>query len=490
MRDKSLRRSAFVVALLIGVMLLPSALMTTAANAARPKPSAKSSLVAYTNNQTADNGELTCEDGWTSRESTVHPDSIRVWASCTGDYEADIAEVLAFSDEMWEIETEFLGPPIPDLGTEEAGGDPAIDFYLVNRGESAPREGPGAPSEGALASAHPTEPFEGRTTSSYVLAWREDVGTVDFRSTLLHEFFHVLQAAHNRESAFGVTALPLDDNYDTFYEGENWWVESSAVWAETYFGRQIPDFGPAVARTHGRFVNNFQPVDEALHRPSYGGREGGLHMYAAYIWWLFLEQEVGPEAVAEIWEGLEAVPADDASRGTDVIDAALPFAQHFRDFAVRNLNLALEPGNPISPRYKDLDPNFPDNIPPVLKAGEGPEKTLQAQDEDEEPRRFDDTIKSLSADYYYFEPDAETQQVTFDFSRLTPATALDVDAIVKVKDKGWERRQLDPTNATTWCRSTPADNVEAFYLILSNHEKNILTTIKGDFTIAAQKAAC
>src|SRR3712207_9542103 len=39
--------------------------------------------------------------------------------------------------------------------------------------------------------------------------------------------------------------------------------------------------------------------------PSYGGREGASHMYAAYIWFLFMEQEVGAEAIADIWNGFE-----------------------------------------------------------------------------------------------------------------------------------------------------------------------------------------
>src|SRR5262249_40253095 len=154
-----------------------------------------------------------------------------------------------------------------------------------------------------------------------------------------------------------------------------------------------------------------------------------------------------------------------------------------REFAVRNLNLDLEPGNPISPSYGDLDPAFPKDARPHLTVGEGRDRILEARSPGDPVREVPDTIKPLSAHYYYFVPKADVPGVTLDFSGMAPSQTLDVDLIVKIQDKGWERRQLSPDDPITLCRSNPDDNLGGFYVVLSNHSTATDGALGGSFNL-------
>ncbi|MEA2512326.1 MAG: hypothetical protein QOJ59_1813, partial [Thermomicrobiales bacterium] len=99
-------------------------------------------------------------------------------------------------------------------------------------------------------------------------------------------------------------------------------------------------------------------------------------------------------------------------------------------------------------------------------------------------------ILSLTAHYYYFTPAADSTQVTLDFSGLEPNDAIDVDIIAKIADGDWERRQLTTDGPVTFCREVPEDNVEKFYLVISNHDLSSVMTVGGSFTAGAYDGAC
>ena len=104
--------------------------------------------------------------------------------------------------------------------------------------------------------------------------------TQSMRKDLIHEFFHVLQNAHNRKGPFKGT------------DG-HWFNEASATWAETFFDR------PTSAQTHTWF-EEFQLSHEGLESADPD------HQYAAYIWPFFMEQESGASAVFKAWVAIEA----------------------------------------------------------------------------------------------------------------------------------------------------------------------------------------
>jgi hypothetical protein len=215
-------------------------------------------------------------------------------------------------------------------------------------------------------------------------------------------------------------------------------------------------------------------------------------MYSTYIWFYFLEQEVGPQAIAEIWEEFGKLDPGTIDQAMAIIDAQLPFEEHFRDFAVRNLNLELEPGDPIEPDYDDLDPQFPvGDLSPSLTVGEtDAEAWLPVVTESAEPRRFADRLRSLTTHYYRFRPDPQGGALILDFSGLAPAGDLDVDALVKIEGAAWERRRLEAGGIATLCLSEPEEDVEELYLVLSNHNRDLFSVVEGELTARVLGEPC
>ncbi|MEA2596289.1 MAG: hypothetical protein QOF01_2758, partial [Thermomicrobiales bacterium] len=203
-----------------------------------------------------------------------------------------------------------------------------------------------------------------------------------------------------------------------------------------------------------------------------------------------LEQEVGPEAIAQMWKDLEDVDPDDFNRTLEIINDILPFNENFREFAVRNLNLDLQPGDPISPSYKDLDPTFLEGFAPPLLVGDSPASRIELDPGRDEPLRFDDPIPSLSANYYNFDTPAAVTRLTFDFTGLAPNEAVDVDVVTKIRGEGWERRQIDPSQPITFCREIPEDALSFFYLVISNHDMEEANTVRGTYTVTADEVPC
>ena len=278
--------------------------------------------------------EAECEDDWASLESEEFPGQFKVWATCTGEYEDDLEEARELIESFWEPMTEFMGvAPRPDAGTEIAGGDTAIDFYLLAPDEEVAARGLVAPADlgGALAYAAPQPSAEsggGVSSSSAVVMRREMLDNPQFIDTLAHEFFHVLQQARNWELAFNWDIRPDDDpEWDTLVHAEHWWTEATAEWAAFHFTRDLPGQDSSRGSQHrGRFrtfLNN--AADIPLHAPQQQGEPGSLFMYSAYIWFYFMEQEIGPEAIAEIWEEFAGLGPNDVDEAMAIIDAKFPF---------------------------------------------------------------------------------------------------------------------------------------------------------------------
>jgi hypothetical protein len=312
---------------------------------------------------------------------------------------------------------------------------------------------------------------------------------------LAHEFFHVLQQARNAKLTFNWDIRPDDDpEWDTLVYAEQWWTEATAEWAAFHFTRDMPQLDDLRLVAHqarfSYFLENAAVIP--LHAPQQRGESGWAFMYSTYIWFYFMEQEIGPQAIAEIWEAFGRLNPGTIDQAKAIIDAQLPFAEHFRDFTVRNLNLDLEPGDPIDPDYDDLDPQFPvgDVTAPLLVGAEDAEAWLPIAAGDEEPRRFADRLRSLTAHYYRFLLDPRGDMLTLDFSDLAPVGDLDVDTLVKIDGGAWERRQLEPGGAVTLCLSEPEDDVEELYLVLSNHNRDLFSIVEGEFTAQVVAGAC
>jgi hypothetical protein len=276
------------------------------------------------------------------------------------------------------------------------------------------------------------------------------------RQDLVHEFFHVLQNAHNSVAIFKGTQ-------------PHWFMEATATWAETYYLRsdsQIP---------HGWF--------EAFQVSPLGLEDlDEKHQYAAYIWPFFMEQELGEQAIFRTWQAIEPLRPGDFEGVSDAIERELPFGPRFRDFAVRNLNLndvLMELDTP-EPLYVELDLGFHDDIPPQhMRSGEVRPDARYVGAE---------SIPPLAARYHDLAIAEDARDVTIDITRLAPASAVDGDALVHLTEGWWERHPVSG-GKLRFCRDEdePFNDIDRVVLVVSNHDRH--ERVSGDVTVDA-KARC
>lgn len=436
--------------------------------------------------------ELPCQTGWKTQRSSSIP--IRVWAQCTeGDDEGDIAKALRMLEEVYGPMTNLMGLPRLDLDAGAtpaqrflAAGDEAIDVYLV----TLPGDAPGGRSldltaQEAAGWAVSTDACDGVRCSAYAAVQR-GVDDDELRVTLIHEFFHVLQYAHNTPILF--LPIPAAAAAGGLAHREYWFVEASAQWAEAHFARAL-----AREKVHDpEFVGGFQLRREPLH-----SSDADTDIYQAYIWPFFLEQERGPASIARIWGRLRDGAARDWNTALDAIDAELPFSEHFREFARRNLNHDFDGQKPIPKLYDALDPGFPTGpgtTPPTFVPGSGG-RVIVASDTPEVLAL--DPIVSLKAQYFHFTVDDDVRQLVFDVSGLQDSTDLDVDAVVRDLDEGgaapgrWQLVSLASGEPRLrFCRDWPGEKVEEVVLLLANHNKDETRSVTGALQIEALATPC
>ncbi len=417
---------------------------------------------------------VACRD-WA--DSGAYDSRFKVWACRDGDPDAatrDIATLAAIVEQMWGPMTqdppEGMGPPKPDAYgpsfPADVGGDARIDFYALRPGERIPRSDGSSIPGGAYAAARPAPPFTTpsgapmRSSSGFVMVNRARLPqgsgqSADWkmRQDLVHEFFHVLQNAHNNVAT---------------YKGlqPHWFVEATATWAETYYLRSDSE------EPHGWF-EAFQSSDVGLEDPD------AAHQYAAYIWPFFMEQEQGEQAIFAAWQAIEPLAPGDFEGVTDAIEREVRFTPRFRDFAVRNLNLndVLEELDTPEPLYYELDIGFHDDIPPqhMRTAEVSPDSRYVAAQ----------SIPPLAARYHDLSFPDEAREVTVDMTTLSPASAVDGDALVHISEGWWERRPV-VGGVLKFCRDEdePFNDIDRLILVVSNHDRH--TPVSGEVGVTAK----
>jgi hypothetical protein len=392
----------------------------------------------------------------------------KVWACAdAGDDDAqlDIATLAAMISEIWPDMTGDMGGPKPDgYGSNisaDAGGDARIDFYLLSLGQAVDRGGlPRRIPSTAAAATVPAPPFWGpngdaqKSASGFVLVNRDrltppDGGAADhvgIKQDLIHEFFHVLQFAHNFRGT---------------HRGEesHWFVEATAVWAEIVYDP------PNSERPHGWFPF-FQNRAVGLEDPE------EVHQYAAYAWPFFMQQEQTKSAVLGAWSAIDPVNSGDFKGVTDKIDGELGFKDNFRNFAVRNLNYEtiLKPADEKT--YADADGNFWKDHPPThMDSG----KVVPG-----EPYVASTDAPPLAADYYSIEITAPARDVTISIAGVNPQAQVDGDALVHFAGGGWERRPV--TGQLEFCRDD--EDIDHVILVVSNHGRE--GSLSGEIEASAR----
>jgi hypothetical protein len=296
---------------------------------------------------------------------------------------------------------------------------------------------------------------------------RTGIDTDAWKQAFIHEFFHVLQMRHNASVMF----RPAGNGWT-----EWWFTEASATWAETYFGR------PRSWLTHAR---RFVPFQATASRTPLNVSAPKLHMYHAYVWPLFMQQEKNAGVIRQAWNRLSGVGPGDFAEADEVLDSLVQFRSQFRDFAVRMLDKLL-PGDPIAPRLQRVDPDTPLEFPPPI---EDRSRLVPVKIKDL-GHAIAERLPPLTATYVRLDPHRDTRQLTLDFRKLQPEDALDVDLLVKVKGQDWVRRRVDPGERVRYCFNREDQHVVEMYVILSNHELARGTTIAGTFRVRPVAEPC
>lgn len=198
----------------------------------------------------------------------------------------------------------------------------------------------------------------------------------------------------------------------------------------------------------------------------------------AYIWPFFIQQEKGPLSIASIWKSLEGVGTD-WSAGLNVIDQVLPFKDNFHRFALRNLNLALLPGNPINPRYVNLDSNFPDNTLPMI---ENSNPYLELTTLQDPPMEVGVIAVSLNTAYYHYLAPGSARQVRLDLPG--DPGPYHFDAVLLTRNGTWKVRDLTGETNVSLC------DAQELYLVASNHDTPPNKTTSTSLKIQAIELPC
>ena len=439
---------------------------------ARAAPAAAGvALAAYQAPQTA---AAACVNGFISQRAAAPAQAI-VWGQCgarsEADVQAQVGKVAGFISALWKDMTTLMGggpigdqnDPSTNLDDATESNDGLLDLYIVDATVS--RHGRSLDSTG-LAACHMAFPYEGApqaNRSSAYLVFEASKMTDDVRakSLVAHEFFHALSKRHN--------------NSGMLVNGQWFWLsEASAQWSEHQF---VPE---ARRKRDYPFYEEFAITTDSLSAPI-PDRNG----YKSWMWPMFMAQEKGKEAVARAWVaardqyGFQALMT--------AVDRQLAFKTNFREFAVRLWNEQLLDGDPIDPDFQGWDGGFPRHHP-----SRGRYKALYdvpADAPSTAPHEFPTTLPSLWNGYYWLTIQPDVKQLIVDFSGLTPATALDVDALVEIKDKGWERREL-PNGRTRFCLENDDDAIKQAIVVLSNHDIQPSTQVTGKWTVQGLAQAC
>jgi hypothetical protein len=304
-----------------------------------------------------------------------------------------------------------------------------------------------------------------------------------FESDFVHEFFHLLQFRTNVG----------------FCGSDEWWfTEASATWAESYF---VP--GTAPGEVYDRYVDGFKK-DPSLSLTSMAKDDSGSpHGYSSFIWPYFMQQEAGAASVADVWKQLKDVTTCAAM--DEVVNNVFPFAAHFEDFAVRNLDSRLPNltgggsawPQRFGPTYQDLHPDFPEVLPD-LAAPNKKNKLLSVPKSaigGSYPYRVSVPVKlpALSAQYnaFNFLPGA-VGDVEFDFSGLSGSPDVTVIGADNGSHADFIRVPVTGTSAhvcLTIDENAPAQsatlaNGGKMYVIVDNHSTT--SPLKGSYQVTAR----
>jgi hypothetical protein len=403
----------------------------------------------------------------------------RVWAcgpsqTTVKDY---LEKVLTIGSDLWPkmtaAEPNGMGLPVSDLGAQQSDGNGKTDVYLLDPLADCRQRGDACqPIPGDAVAAAPKDfpancgvsGFPANGCSGYLLLGKDRIDKPSFAADFAHEFFHVLQHAHNGQIKL------------------TWYHEASAVWAEWFYERE-----PAKPEADSEF-RKYQAEDRSLLWYDYSA----LYQYRAWGWPLFQSLEAGPENVFQTWSAIEA--ADSREDVDGAIDGQLEFATAFRDFAARNA----QPPPYIPPASNGLeDDRWQTN--PDLADFPTDEHLITAQRSQVQLGSSSHSveIQPLAAQYDEFEIlDSDIHEINIDISQLQNAGQADLDVLGQLSGADTWHRFRASGSKLKLCREKAEQNVTYMELVISNHLAarssggsdfpDFGKMVKGQYTIEAK----
>ena len=392
-------------------------------------------------------------------------------------------------EQVWAAMTPVLATPRPD-DYPSTGPEPRarLDVYIVKRNRCVMRSGvcvplpPPNPETGQppLATAYPCAPCEGGGTlphsSSGFMLIPEDRVPANVPGAGVRPSYG--RSSRTRCSISSSTRSDLEAVGNGCggplgagrKEPSAWLVEASAEWASWAF---FPNDAPVRRRRQlDRFLTTRDP---SVH----GLLTLGIRVYQSWVYPFFVQQEDGGavDRILDLWAFNTEVRT--AAGITDLLAARFPFVEHFRDFAVRNVNTDELPGMPIHPLYSDQDPALlplldvsPEYVNPVRKIA-------NPVDDEQHPVR----LAPLAAQYEKFElADDSIRWMKLDTSDVPHS---DLDVLVELPDRV-ERRRI-AGNVFTACRDDAGDDVHTFTAIVSNTDHREGGSIAAAGRLTARK---
>jgi hypothetical protein len=383
------------------------------------------------------------------------------------------------AEEVWAAMAEPFAAPLPDDYAAGPGRQSRTDIYILDTNQCRLRGGFCTPiPKKTLAAAAPATPCarEGGgplVSSAYLVVGAEQVpaaggDAAKFRYILAHEFFHAASFRVNFEAQGGTCGqagpdLPPD-------ELRSWLTEASAEWSSFAFFQEDDQ------ERRAELFRRYQLEREA--------RTNGLHAtlgslpYEAYLYPLFVQEENGedPSTLLDFWKTSQG--ARNAADLDDHLNATFAFADHFRDFAVRNFNRDLA-GDPVMTPHSAYDPALPFG---GALGSFVPEPSLEIP----VPLTLSlpVSLAPLAAEtHHYYLPDA-VRSLRIDATDVPNMEHLSLDAIVKVGES-WRRERLDGP-IYEFCRSDPDHDISELYLIFSNFDRARSGRIDGEYRIESR----
>jgi hypothetical protein len=428
-------------------------------------------------------------NAWKSKDwlAGASPDSgVRAWicAPTQAAADADLDVVLQAVDDLWPnmtiAEPNGMGLPISDASAGGNNGDGGLlDIYMLDFGQCGPR---GGPCLTALSPhpwsdrgyAWPAQPcgvagFPAKACSGYIEIARSWLDHPEFKAVVGHELFHVLQFAHT--ASFTGT----------------WFAEASGTWAGWHYSRT--EFEPHA----GALFDDWQNDNHSLlqydteHEPQ----------YEAWVWSLFQDVEQGPAAIYQAWSAIEKASSFDSYNAA--ISQQLPFAERFRDFAVRNVNPREYIATEQPQTGLEQDRWTVSSDPDVYWLAAGAPHVLHADGAISLGKSNHDlTALPLQSQIdRYTITGGNVRQITIDLTTLGHAANADLDVLGRIGRPAGAAT----TDATRWrrvraaggqailCRDRALDNFDLLYVVVSNHafeQDQTKSGLTGSYTVEAK----